>query len=314
MPHPDLEKTATTSFSFSHSVFRFQGSFFSLDKAGQSASFHIPLGSMFAVLPVSAVLTMFDIEKESKDADLLLVVEKSLRYVERIYPGDQWPTELLDGSASWSVEKRHRELANARFSVQLMAWSKGQTLNRVSSAAIDSLALNLSAKKDLQIALIKLGAAVSAGVEKHGEIVLLIEKLVREGAYIEALRERFDKINDTVRTISRLAVPYKADRDATSKILRIQQLLNKPLASLWKIISECETAMAEPVSALRSLDRTIDKIRKNRDQLSWEMRPWPEIIELWAITEPTKSTKCTRAIEMTYKFSVNRYSSPFEWR
>ena len=61
----------------------------------------------------------FDLGDESNDAKLLDSVAKSLKYVKQIRPNDLIPQEILDGTASWSVEDRHRAVARDRLAAFL---------------------------------------------------------------------------------------------------------------------------------------------------------------------------------------------------
>ena len=75
-------------------------------------------------------------------AHLLDVVEKGLRFVHEIRPGDSIPSELLDGTASWRVEERHRRRARGRLMAQLIAWTAGEGLMTADDGAFEALAAN----------------------------------------------------------------------------------------------------------------------------------------------------------------------------
>jgi hypothetical protein len=107
------EVDRSTHFMFDHKVFTLKGARFALTEDGSTPAFHVELGALVASLPLSTLRTEFSIDRDAGDGVLLAIVEKSLRFVKEIRPGDSIPRELLDGSASWSVESRHRLRAKA---------------------------------------------------------------------------------------------------------------------------------------------------------------------------------------------------------
>src|SRR5262245_3084876 len=104
----------STHFVFEHRVFKVEGAFFAPSKDSDEPLLHVVLGEIKGSMKLDSVREEFGIAADSSDGKLLGIVEKSLRYVKKIYPNDSIPREILDGSASWSVEDRHREIANSR--------------------------------------------------------------------------------------------------------------------------------------------------------------------------------------------------------
>jgi hypothetical protein len=83
------------------------------------------VGDLEASIPLDSLSNEFGIESDSDDGKLLEVVIKSLRFVKDSRPGDTIPREILDGTASWSVEDRHREIAHNRLMAQIAFWLTG---------------------------------------------------------------------------------------------------------------------------------------------------------------------------------------------
>src|SRR5882724_8269649 len=104
----------TTTFSFQNKLFGLEGGYFSMTRDSKEPVFHVMLGELRAALPLPMLREEFKIAVDSPDDRLLGIVEKSLRFVKEIYPNDTIPRELLDGSASWAVEERHRQIAKSR--------------------------------------------------------------------------------------------------------------------------------------------------------------------------------------------------------
>ena len=80
----------------------------------------IPLGEREAVVPLRALQREFAIADDSEDGQMLALIAESLDYVASLRPGDALPGEVLDGSASWQPEPRHRALVAARLRDQLL--------------------------------------------------------------------------------------------------------------------------------------------------------------------------------------------------
>ncbi len=107
------EADRSTHFLFEHKVFTLKGARFALTEDGSTPAFHVELGTLIASLPLGTLRGEFASIAIRRMTSLLTVVEKSLRFVREIRPGDSIPRELLDGTASWSVEERHRLRAKA---------------------------------------------------------------------------------------------------------------------------------------------------------------------------------------------------------
>src|ERR1700722_18380727 len=89
----------STHFLFEHKIFQLKGARFALTEDGSTPAFLVELGTLVASLPLATVRGEFEIERDGTDDVLLKIVEKSLRFVKEIRPGDSIPRELPDGSA-----------------------------------------------------------------------------------------------------------------------------------------------------------------------------------------------------------------------
>src|ERR1700761_5052303 len=98
----------STHFLFKHRVFSLKGACFATTDDGTRQAFHVDLGTLIASLPIQAIRDEFQIAIHYEDELPLAIVEKSRLFVKETRPGDSIPREILDGTASWSVEGRHR--------------------------------------------------------------------------------------------------------------------------------------------------------------------------------------------------------------
>src|SRR4051812_38964360 len=122
MPQEVAPATRSTVFDFEHKVFKIAGGRFALSRTNGLPVYYVPLGELEATLPLENLCAEFAIRDESPDALLLGVIERSLHHVKEIRSGDSIPRELLDGTASWSVEERHRAIAHGRIASNILCW------------------------------------------------------------------------------------------------------------------------------------------------------------------------------------------------
>src|SRR5215469_8840844 len=202
------EVDRSTHFLFEHKVFQLKGARFGLTEDGTTAAFHVELGSLVASLPLGRVRGEFDIESDSPDGALLALVEKSLRFVKDIRPGDSIPRELLDGTASWSVEDRHRLRAKAHL------WAQAIGSAATSGAADEGLGAFIARSETVaEVNAACAAIAATLGYEMTAQSVLTrIDDLARELAYIEALQERCGDVLNIVPKVNQLARVYRSDR------------------------------------------------------------------------------------------------------
>jgi hypothetical protein len=130
-PVPAYTSDRSTHFAFQHKVFSIKDAVFRLSQT-EEPLFRVELGDLKCGVSVPSLRNEFGIKPESDDGKLLGLIEKALRFVKEIRPGDSIPKELLDGSCSWSVEDRHRKLAHNRMTVQLVSWLSGSACRRPS--------------------------------------------------------------------------------------------------------------------------------------------------------------------------------------
>src|SRR5262245_6940351 len=101
----------TTHFVFKHRIFGIESCRFALNGSDKLPCFYVPMGEQIVAIELRKLEKEFRLEKE--DIAILKTVEKGLKYVKDIRPNATIPREILDGSASWSVEDKHKDLAKA---------------------------------------------------------------------------------------------------------------------------------------------------------------------------------------------------------
>ncbi|HYG89615.1 MAG TPA: hypothetical protein VD978_25545 [Azospirillum sp.] len=305
--------TRETHFDFQHKVFSLPGAFFALEPTSKQPVLNILLGDLKAALPFNTLKGSFEIEEGSHDAKLLGTVEKGLNYVKQIRPGEKIPGELLDGSASWSVEDKHRIIAKGRLTVQLVSWITGSEMIVVDQEELEQIVEDPQTKQRLKAAFQQI--AEKLGIKDNAEqyITDRIDDLTQELSYIEALRDRFRHIRAIRDNLATIAQIYRTDRTFCSEIQRMQGLIKKPLKMYDSIFEQADAQTGEIVGALKSFDSTVTFIRKIRDDLRSRLIEWEDLLQAWENVPIERSQQIEQLQKMTYRFLASNFIETKVW-
>jgi hypothetical protein len=313
----------STHFAFEGKVFRLDRAYFSLSHDTKEPIFHVLLGTLNAALPLPTLRVEFNVEPGSNDAKLLDIVEKSLRYVREIRPDDSIPRELLDGTASWSVEPRHRIIAQSRLVVQVSSWLSGEEMIIHDLTQLEQLAEDPATKQRVQSAIGEIAVRIGIGRERKQEVMDRINDFARELSYIEALRERFAASKNIAVMLARLSKIYGTDRTVTEEVVRILQLLRPPLGDFDATFSLVDAQTSEILNILQKYEAQVGFVREMRDDLSFRLRLWDPLIERWsglaqALTRPgqalARTAEAEALIKETYRFAAQNFLQGQSWR
>jgi len=302
-----------THFAFEHQVFTVKDAVFTLSPSTGDACYNVPLGDMRASLSLETVLSSFNIGKNSTDAQLLQIVKNSLKFVKEIRPGDSIPSEILDGTASWKVEPHHRDIARARISVQLTSWMTGKHLDSIDSAELETIAANPETKRKVQEALDVMAEKLGLAGESKKDVVNRFEELAREMAYIEALRERFGKIQRLYANMGALSTLYRRERSIMEEVVRIRALMKKPVDSISEMFEQLDANTGEIMNTMRKFAAQIRYIRGMRDDFHQRFMRWDELIAKWEGLPLEPSPALDRLIRQTYQFVARHFPLVNDW-
>jgi uncharacterized coiled-coil DUF342 family protein len=311
---PKKPESVSTHFNFANKVFAIPGAYFGLDRTNDEPVLYVSLGEVKAGLTIPILRNAFGIEPESADARLLDVVEKSLKYVKEIRHNDSVPKELLDGTASWSVEPKHRQIAYLRLSMQLVSWMTGKEQVIVDLDQLEQVAEDPTMKQRVQEAFAEMAERLGLGRDKKEEVVGKIEELSRELSYIEALRDRVGMAHSIGKKLDTLKKLYKGERAVVDDIGRMRQLMAKPLQRLDQILLEVDGQTGEIMAVLKNIQSSIKYIRDMRDQLHIDMMKWGETLGEWSshVAEPSRETE--QLMRRTYQFLARYFMVGKVWK
>ena len=301
----------STHFAFSHRIFGVKGAHFALSEATEEPVYHVNLGELKASLTLPTLAREFDLRSDTEDGKLLAVVEKSLRYVKVIRPGDSIPRELLDGTSSWTVEPLHRETALARLIIGVAAWASEEEPwtsdpHRLRKLAADS---EIRAKADEGFARLaeRLKLARPEAARER------VEDIARELAYVEALRDRVGKVQSIERKVTDAVKIYRNDRSFLADLQRIQALIRSPVAEFEEILDAVDGQARDVVAAIRQPAHHIDFVRAMRDDINHKLLKWDEMIVRWENIAAERGATIELELKQTYRFVARHFPQRSEW-
>ena len=278
----------------------------------------VKMGDREAALPLRSLQREFCIEDASPDGRMLGLIAASLDFVPGLRLGENLPSEVLSGDASWDPGDRHRRLADNRLRMQLLAWmapdrAANLTAETLSFALDDDASLRQVVQSAFERAAGELGLPCSA------DVLSLISAQGEEMAYIEALRDGL--LNKVVLVASALTMLRRGQRIATARIEALQQasrLCNAAVRAITARFAEIDAQTEEVMAALRNPASQRAFIRSNRDLLYRSQRAWGPILLAWEaagqITSRGLDEHGWRLITQTYQFLAPRYMAFKEWQ
>lgn len=312
-PAPVYTSDRSTHFAFEHKVFSIKGAHFRLSDNAEPL-FHADLGDLKCAIRIPSLRKEFAIAKDGNDGKLLALIEKSLRYVKEIRPGDSIPKELLDGSCSWSVEDRHRQIARNRMTVQLAAWLSGGQSDIADAKQLERLANDPQTRQRVQQAFEEAAEKIGLGRDRRQEVIDRFDLLCRELAYIEALRERFQHLRMIMVRLAEAITMYKAERTMTEEIVRVQTLMRNPDGEFQNDFGLVDAHTSEILAMLRKIDMQIAFIRENRDDLHFKLMKWDELIASWQSVKMERGEVLEGLVRQTYRFVAQHYPQRSDWQ
>jgi hypothetical protein len=301
----------STHFSFEHAVFRAPNPRFLIANNGEP-SLVVELAELDALVPIKSLRMEFELDK-TPDGPMLDNVVAGLRFVKTIRPGDSIPREILDGTASWSVEDRHIEIAKGRITMQISSWLTGSETVIVDQQALMQLAEDPAIKQRVTAAFSDIAVKIGLPPDRKQEVIDRVDELARELSYIEALRERFGIIKGIAETIAAFQKIYRRDRTVIEDLSRISNLMRRPLTELQSIFDQVDGMSGEILSLLRNMVRQIEFIRESRDELHQRMMLWDETIVQWATIPVDRSPENEVLMKEFYRFLARNYIVEKPW-
>ena len=307
---PTAAPSRNTHFIFESRVFQAPGANFRLvEQMGgpKEPMYGVAMAEGEAMLTLRQLRANFNIQAGSHDDQLIERAEQGLKYVPDIRPGDAIPNEILDGSASWTVSRKHKRIARERIQIQLINWMGGKPMEFAGPDELKAFLEVPSVRKQLREAFQK--AAVQLGLKANDSeaVIERIESLARELCYIEALRERCDQVKRIREMLEVFTKQYYNDPRAVDEIGRCKKLIIDGVRELFTPLALLDVKITDVMNALQTVDELIGTVREPRDTVHFVLMQWDPVIALWQPLEPVRSKVADKAINALYKLLASRF-------
>ncbi|WP_145729669.1 hypothetical protein [Nitrospirillum pindoramense] len=310
----EAHASRSTHFLFENKVFSVPGAFFSFAYDSNEAVYNVQLGDVWGKIPFRTLREAFGIDDTSSDAVLLGVVERSLKYVKTIRPGDSIPRELLDGTASWRVEDSHLQIARGRITVQLVSWITGKETLVTDRGQLEQVVEDPQTKQRAQQAFSELARRFGIPEERKQEIVDKVESIARELSYIEALRDRYHQLQQIITGLGQAGRIYKTDRQMQSDLSRMMALVKQPILDFEDIFAQLDAQTGEIMAVLKSYDSQVSFIRRMRDELHTRLMLWDDVIYAWDGEPVERGPELEARLKKTYHFLAQHFLVTKVWQ
>lgn len=304
---------APQKFDFEHKIFHIPECYFRYDRFEDRALFNVHIGDLQAVIDLDTLREEFNITLDSHDDKLLAMVQRGLRFVRTISPGDSIPQELLDGTASWRVEDRHIEIAKSRLSLQLVSWLSGGSGGDFDRQALEQLANDPTTKQRVLIAADKIAERLDLGAGNRQAVLDKIDLVARELAFVEALREHFEKVDMIADKLKQCSSLYRRERTMLDSVGRMQSLIQTPVKRFHQAFDDVDGQTGEILPLLANIDSQLQYIRGTRDELHFEFLDWEDLIRTWSDTPVRRDDDLEKVLRKTYHFLASRYPQAQPW-
>ena len=184
-----MESNQESTVNFDQKFFTaVEGSYFRKSKHSNEPVFVMNLAGEEILLPFPGIRREFHIEEESADDKMLELVSSGLDYVKVLMPGDDLPSELLTGEASWEITDAHRNIARQRISMQLVSWMSGDENLITDPDQLLQIADDPGVKEKINQAFSEAAKEIGGGDGDADMVIDMIEELAEELSYIVSVR------------------------------------------------------------------------------------------------------------------------------
>ncbi len=309
-PAPASAPSRNTHFMFESRVFQAPGANFKLiEQLGgpKEPMYAVAMNDGEALLTLKQLRANFNIQPGSHDDQLIERAEQGLRYVPDIRPGDAIPNEILDGTASWTVGRKHKRIARERIQIQLINWMGGKPMEFAGPDELKAFLEVPSVKKQLRDAFQKAAVTLGFKATDSEAVIDRIETLARELCYIEALRERCEQVKRIREMVDLFIKQYANDARAVDELGRCKKLMIDGVREMFTPLALLDVKITDVMNALQTVDELIGTVRTTRDTVHFILMEWDPIIALWQPLEAVRSKAADKAINSLYKLLAKRF-------
>ncbi len=301
-------------FDFHHKVFALPGARFAIDRRARATMFYIHLGNLHVSLTPMVLRREFNIATLSHDSQLIELASHALHHVKEIRPGDSVPKELVDGTASWCVEERHRLMAKAKLLVKILDGFAAEDRAVSVESVLGMTEMDLASDAEFQRAFAAMAESIGIDRNHCQEILSRTDAIARELCYIEALRDYAGKFRLIQEKVSQLAHLAKGDPAISEEVGRVLILLKPALAEFGNRFTPVDALTNDVAALLRNPWGQIRAIRDARDRIHSSLLPWADVLTSWDDQEVAMSHIMDENIHALYALLAANYAPSRIWR
>lgn len=299
----------TTHFDFANKVFTVPKARFFKPENLDEPVFVVDLGDVEGQLRFKNIRKQFALEIGGHDDKLLDTVKEALNFVEDIRAGDKIPNEILDGSASWTVSPKHKNLAKSRLEVQLIGLISDEPVNFTTPEQLNAFLNTKENKAKLRQAFKKAAVGLGLAEDNSTAVLMKLELLTRELCFIEALREAFAVVPGILIKLRQVADIFSGDMRLMDTLERVKSLMRKGVNEYQGIFADLEKQTSDIVGAMKDLDTHIELIRERRDKLRYLQMKWTPLVRAWADIVLGQGARVQDLLGRTYRFLATRFDT-----
>ena len=241
-------------------------------------------------------------------------MERALKYVKVIRPNDSIPNELIDGSASWTVEERHGLIARGRLTLQLIAWVSDRTAQEENIIEILGELEKPAVKDKVKKSLEKLTQQLGLETDDIDEVERRIDALVHELSYIEALRERLMviyKIEGMAKEAAIICGKRISAKDSAERVAVLLPYAFTKLGSEFELIDKLNENLVE---ILMDVGGSIELTREVRDEIHCTLKIWDDLVSSWQAEDHGENIDALSSLlGETHRFLAENYPIIHSW-
>ena len=247
------------------------------------------------------------------DEVMLDFISESLKFVQSMEMGDEFPEELKTGRASWEVTEEHKKVAYQRLTMQLVSWLSGDEVVVTNPGELMQISEDPRTKERVKEAFKKAAEALGIDPEDSHKVIDLITVLADELSHIEALREMLERVKVIGEKLEELRGYYLADRVILDIIEPMVGLMNTALKELSSPIDQVDAQTGEILAVLKNIAPQVRFVRNMRDNLYRRLKAWDTLFDAWDNVIMSRSDNNEGVLRDTYRFLAPRFMKTDEW-
>ncbi len=298
----------------SHPGFRMLGEpVFRLSEGMRVASMVVQLDNEETVLPLRSVAREFAIDPEADDGRMLTLIEQALDYVVALKLGDNLPTELRSGEASWQPNPQDRLIAASRVRHELLrcVFSLLGKADTSTNSDLPGWENEPGNRVLLDQAIAGATAAIGGGIDE-AEINTRLASIGEEMAYIVSMHRAL------IRGMSAMAKKLMMNYDRVptmhqETVKQVQVLARLGTTEIMRRFKDVDARLEDVLAMLRDITAMVAWLRRQRDWLFRTNHAWEPVFKDWAGAPQHVDEFFMKVVERTYGFLAPRFMSFQDW-